>query len=175
MRAGTLDVVIETGAAWQRQIQVFKPDTPITLAAVAPGQRVFVDGAPLLVYSVTPAAGGRVVLTFGRGLYSDPAMTFMGASLVAPAILVAVLEVAAAYTIVVTDPATDVDVVTTVEIPATIAPDGLAFTLGLDADTTAAMVDLPAAVSWDCYTRTDEWGWQRTLEGTLSTIRGDAR
>jgi len=175
VRAGTLDIVVETGAQWSRQIGVFKPATPIPIGTVTPGQRVFVDNAPLLVHAVATAPGGRVHVTFGHGLYNDPTMVFSAGALIAPAVSVVVRQVSAAYTIVSMDPDTGTETLTAVEIGATIAPDGLSFTLAMDADTTAAMADLPAALSWDCFTLTDEWSWQRTLEGTLSTIRGDAR
>lgn len=175
MRAGTLDIVVQTGAEWRRVIACMRPDDAIRVDAVTPGQRVFVDGAPLLVHAVTPAPGGRTTIAFGRGLIGDPVMTFLSSSFVAPAVPVELLAVEAAYAYVIHDDDTDEDLLIAVPIPGDIAGDGLSVTLALDADTTATMTDIPGSVSWDCYTLTAEWDWQRVLEGTLTTIQGDAR
>lgn len=165
MRAGNLDIVIQTGALWTRDIQVLAPDTAIEVQAVTPGMRIFVDGRPSLVHSVTPSPGGRTTIVFGHGLINDPVASYTSTSLVAPAVPVELLEVAAAFF-------DDTDPVT---IPSTISADGLTATLTIPAVLSQAMSSLTRNHSWDCYVRTAAWDWQRILEGTLSIIRGDAR
>jgi hypothetical protein len=172
VRASTLDIVVQTGALWTRDVQLFKPDAPVAVQAVTPGSRVFVDGVPLLVHTVTPVPGGRTTLAFGHGLINDAVATFPSTALIAPAVPVELVAVEAAYTAMVVD---EPGYVESVPIPASVAPDGLTATLELDADTTALMGDYEGTHSWDCYALTLEWDWQRILEGTLTVIRGDAR
>lgn len=180
MRAGNLDVFIETGALWTRDVRVLSPDTPIEAQAVVPGQYVFIDSTPMLVYSVsTPSSSGKVTITFGRGLYSDIRLTVAADSMVIPAVPTEILEAAAAWTYMPIEPMVN-PLVTQVmaqkmPIPVTIATDGLSMTLTLDADTTAGLAGMAGSYSWDCYVRTSIWDWQRILEGTFTITRGDTR
>lgn len=175
MRAGNLDVLIETGAKWTRQVEVYAPDEPIAAQLVVAGQRLFVDGLPLLVYAVMPASNNRVSIQFGRGLYNDITLTVSATANVIPAEPQTIDEVVAAWTYA-PPPVLDVEPpAVTVDIPAIIAPDALSFALTYTADETAAMDGMVGANSWDCYVRTAAWDWQRILEGTLTVIKGDSR
>jgi hypothetical protein len=173
--AGRLDITVETGAHWARVIVHERPDTLIRVDEVVAGQRIFVDGRGVLVHSVTPAPGGRTILALGYGLMSDPAIIAMSDANVAPAIPMELLDVQAAYAMEEYDADAGGPVLFSTPIPALIAADGLSATLTLDEVTTAAMAYIPGACSWDCYSLTTELGWKRILEGTLITIRGDAR
>jgi hypothetical protein len=174
VRAGLLDLFVETGTAWSRDVQVLRPGTPIEAQAVTPGMRVFVDNWPALVYSVSPVASGYVSLRFGTGLANDPTVTLEATAPVHPAEPAQLLEALAAYTLQF-EPYVDPHDTMRVVIPATVSADGLTVTLSLDADATAAMRDREGAHSWDLYVRSDTDDWTRVLEGTLSVIVGDAR
>lgn len=167
-RAARHDVVIQTGANWTADIQCYTPGPPVAVETVAPGQRIYVDGRPLLVATVTPRGTVRVALTFGEGLYSDPVVTFTVGALVAPAVPAVLTDAVAAYHVMDPDQPN-------VPIPSVLSGDGLTVTLTLDPVATAAMDVLGGAHSWDCYVRTDATDWQRVLEGTMAVIRGDAR
>jgi len=168
VRAGTLDVLIQTGALWTRDVQVLTPDTPIEAQAVTAGQRVFVDGVPLHVYSAV-TTGGLTTLTFGQGLYADLSMKMTATARVQPAVPAPILEADAAFH-------QDIDAAAgAVIIDTIISPDTYTVTLTIDAATSAGYGPYEGAHSWDCYLRTAAWDWQRVLEGTLSVVRGDAR
>ena len=170
MRAGRLDLVIETGAAWSREVQVLTPGQPVAASTVSAGTRVYLDHVPVRVASVTPNPNGSVTWALGDGLYSDPVRTLPGTALVAPAELVEVLEAAAAFRAI---PEVAPRDTVAVEIPVSVSLDGSSVILAYGADETAL---IPAeAYSWDLYVRTAEWDWTRALEGTLTVIEGDAR
>lgn len=178
MRAGNLDVFVETGALWTRDVTVLSPGTPVEAQAVTPGQYVFVDSTPMLVYSVSlPSSSGKVTITFGRGLYSDIRLTVDATAMVIPAIKTVIVEAEASWRY---EPITDPQINPLgsgqkMPIPIVIASDGLSMTLTLDADTTAGYAGIAGAYSWDCYVRTAEWDWQRILEGTFTVTKGDTR
>lgn len=171
MRAGRVDVRVETGTLWAIALQAMTPTAPIEAQAVAPGQRVFLDGLPQLVYAVTDEGNGRTRLDFGQGLYWEPRITLTSTALVSPAVPVPLTDAAAAWWV----ETTEEGAAERRAIPATIATDSLSVKLTLDADSTAALEPFAGAHSWDCYMRTTGWDWQRPVEGTFTILKGDAR
>ena len=174
MRAGNLDIVIETGAYWSREIQVVAPDQPIEAHEAIIGERYYVDGRPLELYSIEPASGGRVRLTFNKGLYSDPSLLITSTANITPAVPVEILAMEASFSVA----GVDVDgneTLAQVPIPVEIAPDSFSGRLSVDAVTTATWWEYEGAHSWDCYAQSAAWDWQRILEGTLTVICGDTR
>ena len=175
MRAGNLDIVVETGARWSRSAQLLAPADPVPASTAVPGSRYFVDGWPLRLHANQPASGSRVKLVFGQGTYADVSLTVDATAGISPAVPLIVLEVAAAFTVDDPDPDTGDPVASRVPVPAVVAPDGLTVTLTMDEAQTAALAPREGAYSWDMYTRTVEWDWQRVLEGTLTIVKGDTR
>jgi hypothetical protein len=168
VRAGRFDIVVPTGALWTRDVQCLQPDTPIEAQAVTAGQRVFVDGYPMKVYSVT-TTNGQTTIMFNEGLYTDPSLKVTATARVVPSKPVPIVEAEAAFHV---DTDTPPD---TIEIDATISVDSLTATLTIDAQTSASYEPYVGAHSWDCYLRTAEWDWQRVLEGTMTVLDGDTR
>jgi len=179
MRAGTLDVYIETGALWARDLQVYAPDTPVPASTVVPDQRVFLDGRPQLVHNVV-TTGAKTTITFGQGLWYEPQLTVPYDALVAPAVPVPILDAAAAWTyllpgVPVVNPLDPAEAGVKYNVPWSLSTDQLTLTLGYTADETQAFRDLAGAYSWDCFVQTSTWDWQRVVEGTWTIIRSDAR
>lgn len=174
MRAARYDIVVETGAYFVRQIQCLTPGQPILCEDAIVGERYYVDGTPLVLYSVEQVSGGRVRLTFNKGLYDDPSIVAPASTNIYPAEAVAILDMEASFSW----PQTDVDgneTLAKVDIPVVIAADSMSASLEIDAATTTGWNIYEGAHSWDCYAQTPEWDWQRILEGTLSVICGDTR
>lgn len=169
MRAGRLDVLVETGARWVRDVQLVAPGTPTVVAAMTPGGRYYMDGVPVRVHAVRELGNGTCRVELADGLYGDPVLTLPADALVAPAVPVAAVEATAAFSY------PDGDTLASTPIPVTISADGSTLTLALDAAATSALADSVGAYSWDLYVRTAEFDWQRTLEGTFTVVKGDAR
>lgn len=173
MRAGNLDIVVETGTLMSRDVQVHVPGPPVEAQTVTVGQRLFVDRVPQLVHAADTAAGWTT-FRFGRGLYSDPRLTVTATALVVPAVPTVVVDAIAAYSMETID-LDGIPVVETVPITTTIAGDGLTVTLTVTADESEVWHDRAGAHSWDLYVQTAVWDWQRVLEGTLTVLAGDSR
>lgn len=172
MSAGKLDLFIETGAAWERKVEVFSPGTPVEAQAMTTGRRYYVDGVPTRVAEVADVGNGTVRVTLGEGVHGDPVLTLPAAALIIPADPVTIDEAAAAF---ITEPVVNPLAPVTVPIPTTIAGDGLSVTMSYTADETSVLVVDAGAHSWDLYLRTTLWDWRRVLEGTLTVVKGDAR
>jgi hypothetical protein len=174
MRAGRFDIVIVTGSQWSRQVQLYRPDTPIEAQAVVTGSRVFYKRAPALVHSAV-TVNAWTTIQFGHGLWTDPFVKVEREALVVPALPDPTLAGAASFTFypqtVYVDPRSDS---VNVGIPVTVNADGSA-TLAYAADETASFADMVGASSWDMYAQTGRWDWQRILEGTLTIVKGDTR
>jgi len=175
VRTGRLDVEVFTGAQWTVDVQLVKPGTPVAVETALPG-RWYLDGVPVPVHSVRDMGNGWVALQLGDGLYGEPSTQIPVGSLIAPAEPVVALDAAAGFAVAV--PGVGVDdppTMDTIEIPATISPDGATVTLQLDADATVLLSDSIGAYSWDLYVQTAADDWQRCLEGTFTISKGDAR
>lgn len=171
MRAGRYDIVLETGARWERSFQWLEPTAAIPASAVPVGERVYVDGWPQKVYAVEPLANGQVRFLFGHGLWNDLVLTVSSTALVVPAEPIPMVAVAAAI-YAKTDPES---IVEEIPIPVVIEPGNLSATLLLDADTTVGLASIEGAHSWDCYAQAAGYDWQRIIEGIVTVIDGDAR
>jgi len=174
VRAGNLDIVIETGAYWSREIQCVTPDDPIEANDALVGERYYVDGNPLELFSIEQASGGRVRLNFGQGVYSDPSLVVLATAMIVPALPLEIIKMEASFSVADVD-VDGVSVYTQVPISVEIAPDSLSGRLSVDSATTASWWEYEGAHSWDCYAQSDAWDWQRILEGTLTIISGDTR
>ena len=167
MRAGRYDITIETGTLFSREVRWLEPTAAIPASTVVVGQRIYLSGWPMTVYSVTPLANNQIRIIFGHGLWNDPTVQVDAAALVVPAIPLEILDATAVFHVQETEPPEDV------LIPVTVAVDGMTAILELDSAT-----DLSAyagAHSWDLYLQSAEYDWQRVLEGTATIIQGDAR
>jgi hypothetical protein len=175
VRATRLDLFIESGADFSTTVVDYEPDVAVAAEDVTPGSYLYLYGVPTVVYDVTTTAD-RTTVRFGQGLHNDPSFTLYRLDRVMTAAPVTVLEAVAAFTYYPTDPQVNPldDGGQRVEIPATVAADGLSVTLALDADETAGMDGWAGAYSWDMYVRTAD-GWRRSREGTLTIVKGDAR
>lgn len=171
MRAGRCDIVVETGARWERDFQWVEPAVAVPASTVLIGERIYVDSVPLKVYSIEPLNSGLVRFTFGHGLWNDPTITVSSTALVVPAepITMDAVEAAIHATL---DPEAGPD---TIPIVATLSADKLSCGLLLDADTTTTFDAIVGAHSWDVYAQAPGYDWQRILEGTATIIDGDAR
>lgn len=173
MRAGRLDIVVETGAWWSRVVQLLTPGTPVPASTAAPASRYYVDGWPLQLYATESLSGSRVRLRFGHGVYSDVSLTVDADAGIQQAVPMVVVEAAASFTVDATDVDTGEPVPTSVAIPTTVAADGTSVLAQLDPTETGALADMAGSYSWDLYARTAEWDWQRIVEGTMVIVRGD--
>jgi hypothetical protein len=175
MRAGRFDIVVETGAAYTRAVQVMSPLAGIPASTVAPDSYVYLDGWPRSVYSVD-TVNGKTTIAFGQGLWSDERLTVDQSALVQPAEPVVITDAQAGFYVPLpTQPIEPPDPPIDTVIPVIIAADGLSLEIDMGADLTATYAPLVGAHSWDLFAQTAAWDWQRVLEGTFVIVKGDAR
>lgn len=168
MRAAHYDLTLETGVDFARAFEMWQPTgTLITAADVVPGQRIYLDGLPQRVHGKTTVTGtdgvAWVDLVFGQGAWCDPHLRVLATDMVMPAQPLYPNGAQAAFNLSGTKK----------ELPTAI--NGSVVLVTVNHDESAALSPAVGAWSWDLFTETDEWGWQRLVEGTLTIVRSEAR
>lgn len=174
MRAALYDLTIETGVDFRRTFTPCTPAEPVPAREVVVGDRVYYKGEPLYVYMTTlhehptDPSLSSVEFLFGSGAWYEPRATVPADGLVYPTYPVTIAEASAGFSVM-----NEVGEVR-VELPVDVTdPERVA--LALDDAATSDLVPYQGSWSWDLYARTDAWGWQRLVEGTLSVLKGSGR
>ena len=167
MRAAHYDLFVETGSDFYRVVQLWGPTgVPVTASSVVIGDRVYVDGLPLLVADIQTirANDGNlwVELIMGRGLWDDPHVRVLADEKMMPAVMLDIEGAAAAFSLNGQRR----------EIPTSITDNTVVMLM--DSAMTGQLAYSIGACSWDLFASIKDMGRQRVLEGTLTVQRGES-
>lgn len=165
MRAANVDLVVETGTDFLRGFALYKPaDIAIRADAVVAEQRIYLDGNPERVYSVTPEPAGGVTLRFREGLWWQPKIWLPADDMVMPAVPVLATSVKAAWS----------DPFRRHALNTWTSDAGELIVLGLTHHDTTALAPYVGTWPWDLFVSTVELGYLRLAAGSMTIVVGEA-
>lgn len=169
MRAGAVDLVVETSTDVRKSFAWFKPTmVSVQADAVAIGSRFYLNGLPERVYSIVPgSAPGALTFHMRQGLWWQPSITLMPTCRVMPAVPIVLLEAKAGWA--------DFEVVHSINTVIGGTPAGSTVTIVWAPNETEAFEQHLGTWPWDLYVSTVEYGWTRLIQGQMSIVLGDAR
>jgi len=164
MRAGAVDLVIETGTDFYQGFALYQPDVPVKSQEVSVGDRFYLDRVPELVHSVVHNGGGTS-FTFRQGLWWQPKLWLPDDETVMSAVAAPILGARASWT----------SLEARHKLPTYTQDSGAQLWVYQSADVTDLYSAYTGTWPWDLYVSTVSTGWVRLAEGSLTVVRGESR